>query len=373
MRRPTSQPAAIAAFVALMSLISLSAHAHKASDSYLTLDLRDEPPTLRWDIAVRDVEYAVGLDRDQDRAITWRELRTRHAEIAAWALSNIAISRDGAACTSSVVRQQVARHSDGAYTVLEAALECARSGAVSLDYRLLFDLDPLHRGLLRVQLPDDVRSFVLSPETRHVSIDAARSARWRQFTDYWREGVWHIWLGFDHLLFLVTLLLPAVIRRESGSDRALGSIRPALLDVLGVVTAFTVAHSVTLAASVLGTIALPSHAVEAAIAATVIVAALNNLYPLLSARRWLIAFLLGLIHGFGFAGALSDLGLPDGALALALLGFNVGVESGQLVVAALFVPIAFALRETWFYRRVVLGFGSIAVASIGFLWLTQRI
>ena len=91
------------------------------------------------------------------------------------------------------------------------------------------------------------------------------------------------------------------------------------------------------------------------------------------ARRWLIAFFLGLIHGFGFASALTDLGLPDGALALALIGFNVGVESGQLVVAALFVPIAFALRETEFYRRVVLGFGSIAVASIGLLWLTQRI
>ena len=152
----------------------------------------------------------------------------------------------------------------------------------------------------------------------------------------------------------------------------MNQLRPALIDVLKIVTAFTVAHSITLTLAVLGWVSLPTRLVESAIAVTVLLAALNNVFPLMRERRWLAAFGFGLIHGFGFAGALKDLGLPPGALGLSLFGFNLGVEIGQLTLVAIFFPLAFRLRFTAFYRRGVLRVGSVAIAILALIWLMER-
>jgi hypothetical protein len=141
---------------------------------------------------------------------------------------------------------------------------------------------------------------------------------------------------------------------------------------LKIVTAFTLAHSITLTLATLGVISLPSRWVESIIAASVVIAALNNIYPLFRERRWMMAFLFGLIHGFGFATVLSDLGLPKSALALALVGFNVGVEAGQLAIVAAFLPVAFYLRHTMLYRKVILLGGSALIALLASAWLVER-
>ena len=176
--------------------------------------------------------------------------------------------------------------------------------------------------------------------------------------------MWHIWIGIDHVLFLVSLLLPAVLVATR--------FAPVFWDVFKVVTAFTVAHSITLALAALSIIELPSRLVESAIALSVVVAALNNIWPVVRGRRWMAAFAFGLLHGFGFASVLADLGLPRDALAVALLAFNLGVEAGQLVIVGAFLPLAFALRGTWFYRRVVLVGGSALIALVALLWLVER-
>jgi len=120
-------------------------------------------------------------------------------------------------------------------------------------------------------------------------------------------------------------------------------------------------------------ISLPSRLVESAIAASVVLAALNNLIPLVGGRRWVVAFAFGLIHGFGFASVLAELGLPRDALVLALVGFNLGVEAGQLAIVAAFLPLAYFLRASWFYRRVVLSGGSTAIVAIAMIWLLERV
>ena len=142
--------------------------------------------------------------------------------------------------------------------------------------------------------------------------------------------------------------------------------------MLRIVTAFTVAHSITLTLATLEVVSLPSRWVEATIAASVVLAALNNLRPVFRGRRWTMAFGFGLVHGFGFASVLADLGLPRDALALALVGFNLGVEAGQLAIVAAFLPLAFALRRSVFYRRVVLWGGSLAIAAIAAAWFVER-
>lgn len=147
---------------------------------------------------------------------------------------------------------------------------------------------------------------------------------------------------------------------------------PAFRDVLGVVTSFTVAHSITLSLAALGAVTLPSRVVESAIAVSVVLAALNNVWPVVLARRWVLAFAFGLIHGFGFASVLADLGLPQASLLPALVAFNLGVEAGQLAVVALFLPLAFAVRDTRFYGRTVFVGGSLLVAALAAAWFAER-
>ena len=186
------------------------------------------------------------------------------------------------------------------------------------------------------------------------------------------EGIWHIWLGFDHILFHVSLLLPAVFVRDRTGWRASKTFRGAFVDVAKVVTAFTVAHSITLFLAALSIVELPSRFVESAIAASVVLAAINNVVPVVATGRWIAAFAFGLLHGFGFAGALQDLGLPTSSMALSLASFNVGVELGQLAIVLPFLPIAFLLRRTTLYRRVIFVGGSVAIATLASVWLVER-
>jgi hypothetical protein len=195
---------------------------------------------------------------------------------------------------------------------------------------------------------------------------------WSAFVEYLQTGIWHIWSGIDHLLFLLSLLLPAVLRRRNGQWEAVPLAKPAFVNILKVVTAFTVAHSITLSLAAFDVVHLPSRLTESIIAASIIVAALNNIFPRVTEGRWRIAFAFGLLHGFGFASVLADMGLPAGARLLSLVAFNLGVEVGQLAVVLAVMPVAFALRATAFYRRTIMRWGSSAIAALALVWLVQR-
>jgi hypothetical protein len=358
------------------------AQAHKPSDSYLSLRVEGSTVTGHWDIALRDLEHAIGLDADGDGAITWGKLKARHADIAAYALARLALQADGSACTVRLSGpQQVDTHTDGAYTVLPLVADCGAAAAgaavqsLAIGYSLFAELDPQHRGLLNLAAAGVTRTAVLDPALPPQTLALGAGSGWAAFAQYLKEGVWHIWIGFDHILFLLALLLPAVGRWQGGPPRRwqpAPSLRAAAIEVLKVVTAFTVAHSITLSLATLGVVSLPSRWVESAIAASVVLAALNNVRPVVTGGAWGLAFAFGLVHGFGFASVLADLGLPGGALALALVGFNIGVELGQLAIVAVFLPLAFALRATTLYRRGVLLGGSLLVALLAAAWFVER-
>ena len=358
--------------LSVLLLIGAPVLAHKASDSYLVLNTQGQHVAGQWDIALRDIDFAIGLDVDGNGEITWGELRARHTEVAAWALSALILERGGV-CPLQVTQHQVDDHTDGAYAVLKLAGTCpSAEGELGVNYRLLFDQDALHRGLLRVDLDGVTHSAIMAPEAALQRFSSEKPSLLAQFGQFFVQGVWHIWIGFDHILFLLSLLLPVVLVREAGRWRGVGRFGEALREVLWVVTSFTVAHSITLSLAALGLVSLPSRLVESAIAFSVVLAALNNLKPVVNQRRWLIAFVFGLIHGFGFASVLAELGLPADTLVLSLVGFNVGVEAGQLAIVAVFLPVAFWLRNTGLYRRGVFVGGSLLTLLIALVWLAER-
>ena len=381
----TARPLLRHAAALLLALAGLflapAALAHKPSDSYLSLRLDPAEPAQvqgQWDIALRDLDFVLGLDRNDDGAITWGELRTSRAAVVGHALARLGVSADGEPCALAEHDLLVDQHSDGAYAVILFSAACRQPiKTLALDYRLLFEVDRQHKGLLKLQhgAEPQTTSAVFSAEQTKQDFPLAGGAgpsRWQYFADYTGQGVWHIWIGIDHILFLVALLLPAVMLCKKNRWTPLPAFKPAFFDVLKVVTGFTVAHSITLSAATLGWVALPSRLVESVIALSVVLAALNNLLPRVARGRWLVAFGFGLIHGFGFASVLADLGLPSTALLVALLGFNLGVELGQLAIVAAFLPLAFGLRRSAFYRRGVLAGGSLTIAAIAGLWFAER-
>ncbi|ANH67646.1 HupE/UreJ family protein [Mitsuaria sp. 7] len=400
----------LATGVALAGVLGTSvALAHKASDAYLQLRAEGRVATLRVDIALRDLDRDLVLDADDDGLLRWGEVRSRASDIEKLLDRDVHLEiRDvvGAVCRAGAFAPlQLEQHSDGRYAVIEQTWTCAQAPASgTLSYGLFATTDPTHRGVLVWRQGGAAKTAVVAPGTVGMTValaggaavgvagkvgsdgsagntgntgnagdERADGAQTHGLASIFRDGVHHIWIGVDHVLFLVVLLLPAVLRRESGQWRPDTAWRPALWRVLGVVTAFTVAHSITLALAVFDVVNPPSRWVESLIALSVLLAALNNLRPVLVETRWRLTFAFGLVHGFGFASALKDLGLARSELAAPLVLFNLGVEAGQLAIVAVLVPLAWAARRWRGYPRWVLGAGSVIVALIAIVWLVERL
>jgi hypothetical protein len=356
-------------WLALLLLLPSAALAHEPSRSLLTLDFDGASFGGRWDLALRDLEDAVGLDADGDLSVTWGEVREREAEIVAYALPRLAVTADGAACELAASQAGVDSRGDTVFAVLEVAGRCAAPvRAMRIDYGLMFDVDDAHRAIVTVNGPAGGVAAVLSADERSFEVDLARATAAATLASFIAEGVVHIWQGYDHLAFVTLLLLPIVL----GTPRSSGARdwRAAALEVLRVVTAFTAAHSITLALAALQVVAPPAAPVEIAIAASVLAAAVLNLLPRAPRLGAKLAFAFGLVHGFGFAGALGD--IADSPRALGLAGFNLGVELGQLAVVAVLVPLLFAARRAAPRPAAINVAASLLCAVVAVNWIAER-
>ncbi len=356
--------------------------AHSSSNSYLTLNIPNGQLTLRADIHLRDVDLIFDLDENRDGQVTWGETQSRSDQINAWFVKGIALSASGLVCDLGSANLQVSQHADGLY--LSALWQPLCPGTTTsvdelnlkLRYELIFAQDNLHRALLKLDFPNYQSSALLSPDRPEAKVSAAANSPLRVFGGYVVEGIWHIWIGIDHIAFLLSLLLLAPLqatRQKVMHWQGASEPWPVVRDVLAVVTAFTIAHSITLGLTIVGWLTPPPDLVEPAIAMSVVLAAFNNLLGSSSLKRWRLAFVFGLIHGFGFASVLLDLGLPSSALLAGLGGFNIGVELGQLAIVLVFFPLAWVLRHTLFYRWVIVIGGSALTVLMGLFWTVQRV
>lgn len=363
--------AAALATTLTLTALSTRASAHTMGNGYLELEVVDKTARGQLDLAVRDLHDAIGLDVDLDGEVRWRELVGRRAAIERYLSTHLAIAADGVPCALHIGALGAVHRADGEHLAVALTATCAAApAALDVDYRAIFEVDAQHRGLVRV-----ARAGASAAAQVHL-VDRpgiTRLALGRADTDlvgFVRQGVWHIWIGVDHLCFLLALLLPAVLRRAPAGWQPVPRFAEVARDVFEVVTAFTLAHSITLALSALGWVRLPTRVVETAIAVSVALAAVNNLVRALDAR-WTVAFALGLLHGFGFSNVLTEVGLPGHHLVAALLGFNLGVELGQMAVVVAFLPLAFAARKTTGYR-VMLWAASSAMALCAVRWSLER-
>ena len=372
--------------IGLAACVPGVALAHKESDAYVDLRIDPGNPNQldgQWDVALRDLDFAIGIDSNHDGAITWGEVKAHRAAIERYVLPSLTIKGDGLTCATQPSAQMIDTHSDGAYDVILFKAVCDKEvpDRITLTYRLFADIDPYHRGIITIQAHGNTAGAVLGPKDPTTTLNINKPDRWRQFKSFVIDGLWHIWTGPDHLLFILSLLLPAVLIRRP-AVRAPGAAAewvpvekfwPAAVELIKVISGFTVSHSVTLTLSVLGYIDLPSRLVESGIALSVIVAAFNNIHPLFTRRAWLVAFAFGFIHGLGFASALAGLSLPPVAMAVSLGGFNVGVELGQESVVLPLLALAFLVRKTRFYRIGVMTIGSWLIVAVATLWLIERV
>jgi len=360
-----------------------TASAHKSSDSYLQLDAGDAELAVRWDIALRDLDIAIDLDTDADGKLTWSEVKAAWPRIEAYAMAHIGI--DG--CQLRSTGRGLERRNDGAYAVLHLSSACTLAAPPHIAYSLFGDVDPTHRGIAKIQRPGAVIELqVLDPShavngarvgmsAANVATSSGDGAAGRATPskgEFLGEGIRHILGGYDHVLFLLCLLLPAVMQRTAAGWRPVGRLWQAILPVVGIVSAFTVAHSITLGLAALEIVSLPSWFIEPAIAVTIALAAIDNIWPVFPVRRVVVTFFFGLIHGFGFASVLSELNLPASDFAWALLQFNLGLEMGQLLIVAMAVSVLFLLRSWPSYRPIVVRGGSLCALAIAAVWFTER-
>ncbi|RPH40643.1 MAG: HupE/UreJ family protein [Burkholderiales bacterium] len=377
--RAALAPRRLAAFALVVALVvalghlAPPAHAHGASDAHLSLQRSPGGVAVRLDVALRDLDALVGLDADGDGALTAGELRAREAEVARAVLGAVAVGVPDRACTPGVPSHAVSRRADGAYAVLRIALDCGGPvDRVSVDYRLMAGVDATHRALLSAG--DDARRLVLRPGDgpRDVPLAAEPGAgALHAIGAFFGEGLAHILDGIDHLAFVLALAVAAVARAAHEGR----GLRTTALGLAGTVSWFTLAHSITLALVALHGLAPPARLVESVIAASVAYAGLEAFRAARGRARATpaaLVFVFGLVHGFGFGAALAESGPTGRSMLAALLGFNLGVEAGQLLAVAAVFPLLWAWRARPLYRTRLEPAVAGAIVVAGLVWFVAR-
>lgn len=361
----------------LLSCLPALAWSHKASDGFVYLDVSKQ--SGRLDLALTDLHNVVDLDDNADGQLMWREVTQHKPALLRYITSHFKLRSAKQLCHLNWQDPALTRHSDGYHLAFLFAAECAEPAPWEVEYSMLFERDALHRGLLHWQEGTREGLGVLSPERSLFTLP--QTVDWRDwFADYFRQGVTHLLQGYDHLLFLLALMLP-VIRQISQTSRVTagstennrGQIASALFDILAVVTLFTLAHSLTLALAALDVVRPPPALVEIVIALSVSVAGGLALVPQWHRYRRALALGFGLIHGFGFANVLFELAPSIGQRSVSLLAFNLGVEAAQAMLVLSAIPLLFMFRSFLNKHRWLVPGSAYIVAFCGAFWLWERI
>ena len=378
-------------------------------ETYIWLDAHEDHLGGRIELRLPDLREHLGMDIPEDLEAARQRILQLAPELQAYVLEHVSLSAYGQPLEIEFVKTDVLENPFFGHFVqlhYKTPTMAAVPDQVTVKSDMLFEKTLFQRCLVCTEYNHktgktyDEAFFhhILSPFHDEQEVDfldlSLVQQRWRTFV--W-QGILHIWIGIDHILFLLALLLSAVlVKRQvspptenaprsdesaAGTDTGaqpvfewvpVESFAGALWNILKIVTIFTLAHSITLALASLGIISLPSRLVESIIAFSIILVALNNIIPTYRDKTWVILFVFGLFHGMGFASVMQELPYRVGNLNKVLIGFNVGVEIGQMAIVAAIFPFIFLLRKTSFYKPVILIGGSVILILIATYWFVER-
>jgi hypothetical protein len=339
--------AAIATML-LATLLAPPASAHQQGVSYS--DVAVENGRVRYDLTLSTHDLQ-DLDVDRDGAISDAEVIAQYAALRRRFEHAVVVQAGAMPCPLTL--QDFVQDPTGGVTFRMRG-PCTDEAPLRVAFQLLAMSGSAGYDLAKIRFRGTLTEHVFTREDTMVVIVAGEGlgATARRF---FALGVAHIATGYDHILFLLALLL------IGGGLRAL----------VGVVTAFTVAHSITLALATLDVVVLPSRLVESAIALSIAWVALENVLRDRSHGRWRITFLFGLVHGFGFASILRAMHLPPQGMAVSLVAFNLGVEAGQIVVVLVAYPLIGAIQRMP-RRRTIVATASSAILAVALYWFVER-
>lgn len=346
--------------VAFLAAFPGEASAHLGSVTFIDVTPREGGADFVVDIEQVDAAMELQLSEDADEDA----IQVRRRALEAWVLEGVVLRTDEP-CRQTLGEVSFVDRELGRYLRFEGRAECS-AGPLRLRDDTVFDEDSQHETLVRVVQGGLVSAQVLRGGSRELTIEPLGSGA--LFVEFLKQGALHFALGFDHVLFLLTLIFGVALGWRTKETNA-----AALRSLAWLVTAFTLGHSITLVCAALDLVSLPIRPVEVAIAASIVVVAIWNMTPYgrRHERPW-AAFAFGLIHGFGFSSVLADVGLPAGRRALALTGFNLGIEAAQLVFVALcFGPLLW-LSGRKSYPRITQGV-SVLVVTLALYWVFDRI
>ena len=393
----------------IVLLLPLTAAAHQSGNSYLRISSTEAGVSVQIDFAVRDLNSLLQIPPEQQKEIRRHELEELRDRLAALVGESLSLEADGDPLSLTFQSQEVTVHNDGLYvrqTHTAAALP-SNAAYLSVRYGFFNAEEKVARAFLKLNSGPLESTAVLDPRHAVQRLPLREIALAEALWTYAREGALHIWSGPDHLLFLLCLLLPGlglaaargtVLLSESivseaspasaSATRATRAVpagsatsapsadsgwRAVGMYALKVVTAFTLSHSITLAAAALDWITLPDKLIESAIAASIIISALLNLRGGEGRQSWKLALGFGLIHGMGFANGLRELGLSSSHFIETLVAFNLGVEFGQLVVVLVAGLLLWPVLSNERVVRLIQRWGSVGILLMACVWLGERV
>ncbi len=370
---------ALMTFVVVFSANSL--YAHSLGQSYIYLKIYDDKVTGRFEITLTDLNKALSRSAD-GQPITKYNLTSRTGEMHDYYLKKVRFSDSTGSLPIRFTGVDIMDIGRAIFAQLNFTLIEDRSTPESLDidYSVMFDEDPDHLALLVIEQywrahifnNESQVSLSFSPEDHRHQLDIANYSVLDGFKGIIKMGIKHIGKGIDHILFLVALILPAAMLRRDNLWQPVTEFRPAFIYVVKIVTLFTIAHSLTLSLAALRIVELPSRLVESIIALSIAVAAMDILFPIFHRKIGWVVFIFGLFHGFGFASILVHMGVLGEHMALSLLGFNLGVEAGQVVIICLVFPVLYFIRQYDFFPKIIMRYGAVALIMMAVLWFMER-
>jgi len=385
---PRAVLAALVCFLCIFSTAVLpgemmpSAVAHDLNQSYLYFQIGESSISTRVEVPAKDINEVLALGLKED-GLRSQQLTPYLDEIRAYVEDRVDIDCGAQVCELSFVDVGYFSEYSNQFLLLNYDLQGLESIPDSLDvtFDVMLNEQPQNTNMLLIEENWKTGTFgnesnvllIFDSPGQVRSLDLTSGSLLQGFWGVVKLGVEHILEGIDHVLFLIALLLPSVLRRKDGSEwLPVDKFSTSFIYIVKIATAFTVAHSITLCLATLNIVQVPSRFVESIIAASIGLAAVEIFFPIFKGRAWLIIFLFGLFHGFGFASVLGELGVTSQHTALSLFGFNLGVELGQLAIIAVVFPVLYLLRNLRFYNPYLLKTGGLALGAMSLYWLIER-